>query len=385
MKQNLLGTFLLIAAIAATCPLQAQLNVFSDGSDGVLDVTPASRQIDLALAVPGIWNANNSTNTGKGIWDPNKRAIVFKYSSINIPANRTITFKNHPNRPPVVWLVQGNVTIAGAVSLSGAANTGTYLLAEPGPGGFRGGAFPSGAGLGPGGGNGATGYNTSFIGRFSTNYGNAQIIPLIGGSGAGSNAGNFAAGGGGGAILIALGGDFVLNGTISANGASGASDGAVRIIADSISGTGTIDLRDDGRLRLEANSVSGSLITIPQTIAVAPASPPKLWPDDDAPQCRIIRVDGQNTPLNPTAPLDLAADIGLDANAGQVVTIQTNKFPINGTVELRVAGKFNPVATKITATFQAGDENQATWTATVPFASGFTTLQARAFVPNTTP
>ena len=197
MKQTLLGTILAVAALAAICPLRAQLNVFSDGSDGALNVSSGDLQIDLSQAVQGIWSANNSTNTGKGIWDPNKRAIVFKYASVNIAANRNVSFKNHPNRPPVVWLVQGDVNIAGRLSLDGSAATENYKLAEPGPGGFRGGATVSGPGLGPGGSNGVSG-GTLIAAKFASIYGNPQILPLIGGSGSGATPYTSPRAGGGG-------------------------------------------------------------------------------------------------------------------------------------------------------------------------------------------
>ncbi len=51
----------------------------------------------------------------------------------------TVTFKNHASCAPVVWLVNGNVTIVGTVSLDGQQNQPPGTLAEPGPGGFRGG------------------------------------------------------------------------------------------------------------------------------------------------------------------------------------------------------------------------------------------------------
>jgi len=108
--------------------------------------------------VTGSWDANNSANAGKGIYDAAKWAVVFKYTSVTIDAGATLTFTNHASRAPVVWLVSGNVTIAGNVRLNGASAVASPGLAEPGPGGFRGGMsyFTPGvagsAGLGPGGG-----------------------------------------------------------------------------------------------------------------------------------------------------------------------------------------------------------------------------------------
>lgn len=372
---------LLLGLAFAPVVSHAQIAVPSDGSDGALNVT-SSVQIDLSQAVTGTWSDDNSANAGKGIFDPAKRAIIFKYSSVTINANRTVSFINHPSRAPVVWLVQGNVTIAGTVSLNGAAtpNSSSNLMAEPGPGGFRGGAIGTlgkGSGLGIGG-----GLTTNNSGSYSSVYGNPSIVPLIGGSG------GFAGGGGAGAILIAAGGTIQVNGSITSLGGSYGytgsgygSSGAIRLVADVISGNGTLDARDSGRIRLESNSVSGSIVTLPQTIAVPPAVPPVIWPGNDAPTVKVVAVDAVSAPAVPTAPLDLAADIGISTSGATTVTLQTSHFPTTGLVEVRSAPKFGTAATWTTASFQSGDVNSATWTATVTFPTGFTTLQARATVP----
>jgi plastocyanin len=95
-------------------PVTAQLVIPSDGSDGVFAPT-TDIVISLAEAVDGTWNVNNSANAGKGVYDADKWAVVFKYSSVNIPAGVTVRFLNHRSRAPVVWLVQGNVTIDGVL------------------------------------------------------------------------------------------------------------------------------------------------------------------------------------------------------------------------------------------------------------------------------
>ncbi|MEO7676561.1 MAG: hypothetical protein ABIV39_07360, partial [Verrucomicrobiota bacterium] len=129
-----------MSALVLTRPLFAQLIIPSDGSDGALNIT-TSTNIDLSRAVTGAWDANNTTNVGKGIYDVSKWAVVFKYSSVNIAAGATVTFKNHASRAPVVWLVQSNVNIAGTLSLDGERGlTQSANLVEGGPGGFRGGA-----------------------------------------------------------------------------------------------------------------------------------------------------------------------------------------------------------------------------------------------------
>jgi len=108
-----------LAAVAlGSLVASAALNVPSDGSDGVLNIT-ANTEIDLSQAVTGTWSDNNSANAGKGIYDPVKWAVVFKYSNVNIAAGATVTFKNHPSRAPVVWLVSDDATIDGEINLDG--------------------------------------------------------------------------------------------------------------------------------------------------------------------------------------------------------------------------------------------------------------------------
>lgn len=384
MKSPLHIASLVWVLLAHLSVASAQISIPSDGSDGALSVTAGNLVIDLSQAVTGTWSDSNTANAGKGIFDPVKRAIVFKYSSVNIGSGRTVTFTNHPSRAPVVWLVQGGVTITGTLSLNGSAGTGNNIPAEPGPGGFRGGpkgSLGNGIGFGIGGSNFSNGtYITPA--SYASVYGNPSIIPLIGGSGSGPSA--FGAGGaGGGAILIAASTTIQVAGAITSTGAASAngSGGAVRLVGNVITGNGSVDVRDDGRIRLEANSVAGTLVTQPQTIAVPPAIPPVLWPAATAPTVKIVSVDSAAAPAIPTAPLDLSADIGISTNGATTVILQTTNFPTTGLVQVRSAPKFGANATWTTATFLSGDVNSANWTATVTFPSGFTTLQARATVP----
>ena len=60
----------------------AQLNIPSDGTDGVFAPTQ-SVEVDLSQAVSGNWNDPQlPANLGKGIYDRNQWAIVFKYQSV---------------------------------------------------------------------------------------------------------------------------------------------------------------------------------------------------------------------------------------------------------------------------------------------------------------
>ena len=143
MKTHLRKMALLALSTAAFAPaVFAQLSIPGDGSDGALNIT-TNTVIDLSRAATGAWDANNATTAGKGIYDPTKWAVVFKYSSVTISNGATVTFSNHPSRAPVVWLVNGDVMIHsnGVLSLDGQYGVSdTINLAEPGPGGFRGGA-----------------------------------------------------------------------------------------------------------------------------------------------------------------------------------------------------------------------------------------------------
>ncbi len=388
-------TSILLAAFFGALTAHAQLSIPSDGSDGAFNPT-TNVEIDLGLATTALWN---SPGSGNGVYDADKWAVVFKYSSVNIPAGVTVTFKNHPTYAPVVWLVQGNVTIAGELNLDGKTPIvddaiGQLVPAEPGPGGYRGGPkgpIGTGSGLGPGGGNGKN-YGEAL---FSSAYGNPQVIPLIGGSGGGQR---WAGGGGGGAILIATTSTINLNGKINANGGGSpingvtpASGGAVKLIAQIVWGSGQINAKggagnqfsvagDYGRIRIEANSLSSAIGTTPETIAFPPANPPSVWPAANAPTARVISVDSINAPLDPRAPLVAAADVAIQ-NSNQVnILIETTNFPIEGAVQLNITPKFGDRST-LNATRLSGDITSAIWRVQTTLPQGFVTLQARATQP----
>jgi hypothetical protein len=124
------------------------------------------------------------------VYDSEKWAVVFKYSSVTIQGGATVTFRNHASRAPVVWLVNGDVTIDGTVSLDGQNSLWAPWLAEPGPGGSRGGSgsyapgATEAAGFGPGGGpiSGGVGYGGSFasVGRYAGGGGRTSDALLTG-------------------------------------------------------------------------------------------------------------------------------------------------------------------------------------------------------------
>jgi hypothetical protein len=380
---------LLCLATAVLMAVRAlALNIPSDGSDG--DFSPTGDiVVDLSLAPTGAWDTSSTANAGKGVYDPSKWAVVFKYNSVKIPKGAKVTFINHKTRAPVVWLVKGNVQIDGTVSVAGrpkAADViGRLVPAEPGPGGFRSGAegpLGFGYGYGPGGG--------TVPGTYASTYGNPQILPLIGGSGSGRPENGNNGGAGGGAILIAAAGSVSISGLIDARGgllghpnagfAPDGSGGGVRIITELFSGSGQINALPDGRIRIETPALAGTIRTLPETIAVTPPPNPIIWPADDAPTVRVLTVDGQAAPDDPTAPVASTSDVAVQKNGTVQVVLETKNFPIQGVVQLRTVQKYGPAAW-VTAARGAGDFAKSTWVANVTFAPGFTTLQARATVP----
>ena len=245
-------------------PAFAQVNSGSDGHDGVLNVT-GTRQITIDMA--------------------DHPDGIYHYTSVEIEPQAYVGFIRNANNSPVVWLVQSNCIIRGVISLTASPE-------QPGPGGFFGGmAGPNAtAGRGPGGGPaGQYGGEASYGSLGNTNravaagviYGNQFLLPLIGGSGGGGAtqaADRTGAGGnGGGAILIAAGGEIALEGSIQANGFVGnalgssggtGSGGAVRLVANRISGVGQIFTQGGsvsgglGRVRLDALIIAfrGSIV-----------------------------------------------------------------------------------------------------------------------------
>jgi len=403
-----------ICTFCASLPAPGSLLLLgngSEGSDGTLTPT-TSIEIDLSQAVDGEWDADNTAHAGQGIHDPEKWVVVFKYSEVTVPEGVTVTFKNHPSRAPVIWIVNGNVTIDGRVSVDGknpAVQGAAAVPTEAGPGGFRGGcARPDqgGAGMGPQGGNNSRG-------EYNLYYGNEPILPAIGGSGgAGNGSRKFAGSGAGGCIVIACAETLSIGvtGYISANSgyrdyAHSGSGGAIRLIADRVEVMGKMyatALHNGnpgygavGRIRIESRETA--ILTPPVPIAPAPVvavpdDPVLIVQPDNSPTVRIAKValpadiDTAAEIVNPLAPLEVAGDVEFPlGTAGLVIGVETTNFPVtNGRVFVRIAEKFGGVRIE-EAAFHDGDYAAARWrtSATEPivFSDGFTVLQARATGP----
>lgn len=166
---------------------------------------------------------------------------------------------------PLVLLVQGEATIAGALDASAQEK-------RPGPGGDldcaasrggdgqgrerRNGGGGGGGGFGtPGGGGGDDDGNRSEAGAAGVVRGNAELVPLVGGCGGGIGGGCEAApGAGGGAVQLSVGGALKVTGEVLANGSAG-SDACANDGGGAGGGSG-------GSILLEAKALDVSGATI---------------------------------------------------------------------------------------------------------------------------
>lgn len=413
---------ILCAALLAVSTAAASITVpGANGTSGVLNITE-NTTIDLSLAATGQWDATNSAN---GIYDPDQWAVVFNYSSVTIAAGATLTFENHPSRAPVVWLVSGDVVIDGTISLDGEKYQVAPDLSEPGPGGFRGGSAPylsgpgASAGFGPGGGFYNSSSNAGLAGGYATEaftngpvYGNASLIPLIGGSG-GSADPNYSdnrlgGGAGGGALLIAVTENCTLNGTITSRGGSGnntgsswlsntggGSGGGIRIVCDQLLGSGILSAIGGsgwnfgglGRIRLERSQYTGSLQITPDpsVIPLSDGDTAILWPPSTAPQVRVVSIGGEAAPTDPRAAFGASgADVALPEASTTQIVIETTNVEEASSVEVRVTPRANANASVIAASVDSvlsADPLVVRWVADLPVNVGYSAVQVQVVRP----
>jgi len=421
-----------VGMLAFVPAVWGQLEVGSDGSDGVFN-PGATIVVDLSQAAvlcncdgidqngdsnfiddPCRWDCPSPV-AGKGVYDADKWAVVYKYQSVNIASGRTVTFTNHPSNAPVVWLVQDNVTIGGSVNLWGErAGSASASPTVPGPGGFPGGrATLSSASLGSGGrGPGAAPYlqapSASAAGSYATQggncvgtlrgalYGNEYIVPLIGGSGA--SACNGRGGAGAGAILIAANGTITINGSVAAvGGEGGGSGGAIRLVANTVAGTGSLDAHGGsysgvggyGRIRIEGFSITlpgGN----PSPSISEPDVPPMIWPPSDAPRIwatQVEYVDYNGATQTIAVPADPRAniafpntDVAFQTDQQMILHIEAANVPQNWLVTVRVVPTSGDTLL-VSADALIGNLGSSTTTATFTSPAGIATMQIRADAP----
>ena len=411
-RQTRLRAGLLLAVACCITTAQAQIIIPANnlGTDGVFNPT-SNITIPLGAATTGNWE---DAGNGNGIYDAEKWAVVYKFSSVNIPSGVTVRFANHPSGAPVVWLVSGDVVINGTVNLNGAIASGSNLIFYPqgGPGGFAGskGAAPRSAGFGPGGGQLNTGGNNGGSGGYGTAglstsggsnggavYGTHEIIPLIGGSGGGGNINQLTGGGGGGgAILIASQGQIIVNGTIVANGGDGTghagSGGAIRLVSDTLSGTGLLNAIGGffngpaggfGRIRTETNFDALLTNGIPARSRAEVGTTARLWPQPGEPMVRVLELGEEPVPADPRSLITFGdTDVEFQSVVPAVIRIEAENVPLQASVNVRVV----PVSQAeqsftVPASFVSGSFESSIWEATLPLNVGVSAFQATVTLP----
>ena len=422
--------------------LYAQTFGFDSGSTGVNGAFPPS-------TVPaGTSSITINMNNGQVTFLPNGTVAalpntpsggfsdgIFNFSTFNLASGITVSFIRHVNNPPVTILATGDITIDGVIDVSGKAGKSfsssviSSKGGEGGPGGFDGGNGGAkgvsnnigAAGLGAGGGKPAMSGVFAGGGLFGAASEFISLIPIFGGSGGGGGLGDSSVasgsgGGGGGAILLASSTDIVLDGQINANGGiggcckstgngfgrisagGGGSGGAIRLVAEIISGTGSLSVAlggilcagpstaSDGRIRLEAfvNTFAGA--TNPSSsVSITSGPGPVATTSNPAlaglPTLTISSVGGINAPSVTTGNLgvpDLALPQGTTNPLPVVIT--TNNIPVGTIFTVRVAPQFgSEIDVNSTATAETGNPGEASATAQINLPAGeIVTLSAFA-------
>ncbi len=336
---------------------------------------------------------------------------IFNFTTVNIPSGVTVTFTKNAANTPVYILATGDVTVAGTIDIKGGTVIhGTTTPGIGGVGGYAGGyggstGLSGGNGMGPGGGNGGTincvqGAGGSFgtiggsrggnCGASRPVYGNAKLLPLIGGSGGGGNASSgHGGGGGGGAILIASSGTITITGSIIANGGQssgywyddggGGSGGAVKLVANTIVGNGTISAIGGvqccnvsggfGRIRLEAYTNNRTAGTDPAysyglPISIFVANPPSL---------SITSIAGANAPSSPTGSY-AQPDMLLPSTTTNpvVVNVSASNIPVGTSVTVRAIPQYGSENTAISTL--SGTVASSTASASVNLSTSYSNI-----------
>ena len=375
---------------------------------------------------------------------------VLKYRNVTIASGSTLTFTKNEKNTPVTILASGDILIAGTIDVSGTSAGLQLINGKGGPGGFDGGlggwfkqdggrgqgpgAGAGGAlradqtyGAGNGGGGGSVsdggvgGYYTATYsapaGSGGQAYGNARMLPFIGGSGGGGGGGttNYqggAGGGGGGALMLAASGTINITGAIRANGGGGSpgagtttismsgnnynykssggggggAAGAIRLVATTLAGNGPIEANGSnggtgcgrnggngsvGRIRLEMWNSLRTVVTTPNADVVwyPYALEPPNFPD-----LAITAVGGMVVPAITKGDYR-SADISLPPATQSPVTVivAASNIPTGTTVSVQSHPEFGNNIKSATGTL-SGTESASTAAVQLEIPTGYVAL-----------
>lgn len=249
---------------------------------------------------------------------------VLHYDSFTVPEGVEVRFRKNLDNTGVWLVVGGDVIVDGELSVQGhrgnadTSYDGLYGVGgDSGPGGTAGGWSISSSTHGSGGHRGQTGFGPSgglvdADGKGVNHWLEDGWIHLSGGGGAGSKGSGSVYGGSGGLLTVAAGGVIEVSGKLDAQGRDGsvapdASGGSVRLIADTIRGSGTIDVRGGtdgvgdsaGVLKMEALFFEGFILNnvLPNGLMPFLTTPQIVlpYPEEARPRLEIVTV-GESAP-----------------------------------------------------------------------------------------
>jgi hypothetical protein len=350
--------------------------VGNNGADGAFDLSVTPQ------VAPSYVTINSTTKTAT-VTLPSTG--IMNLTKMNVPTGWTVTFINNAANTPVYIeasdMSASSVIINGTINVSGWSVGCVATPGDGGPGGYAGGYGgetngDGGKGLGPGGGTGGWDSNCRYGGGggYGTaggtrncppggpSYGNANIMPVIGGSGGGGGFGcdghpGYGGAGGGGAIVIASSGTIAINGSIQANGGSitcsdwggNGSGGAIKLMASYITGSGTLSAKGgnptwsnrggQGRIRLETDH-SNTFIGSSDPAYTLDYSPGSVIPANQ-PKLSITSIAGQPVPAAPIGSYS-SPDITLLNGSSNVVTvnISAQNIPTTSAVNIIVIPQY---------------------------------------------
>lgn len=402
---------LLCAGLLLAAPGLGEAQTFSSGStgaDGPFNPTCAPTPCTVTRALP-----------------PNG---VFNFTTINVPTGVTVRFTRNGANTPVILLATGNVTIDGALDVSGESGTAFGRPGRGGPGGFEGGAGADGLttvlagfGLGPGSGGpgngstaggggggyltsgtggsvcqGCTGAATAVAGGGGPGYGSVALRPILGGSGGGgggalvNQSAGGGGGGGGGAVVIGSSTSITVNSfpAVRANGAigsggtgtnggggAGGSGGAIRLIAPTIAGNGRLEATGGSGGQFGGGSGGNGRIrleatTLTYTGSTTPltttALPQPVFPGTGQPALTIASLGGIAAPATPSGSILAAPDILLPTGTTNPVEVvlTASNIPL-GTAILVTATPQSGARATATSMGLAGSQASSTATASI--------------------
>lgn len=336
--------------VTLTAAAHSAFDCGSNGSDGALTfdapTTPTVIEFDPASYNPPV--------------DPDHDG-VYHFTTVNIPAGLTVRFiPNKVGWNPVYLLCQGDVVINGTLDLSGEAGhapstTAPGRISVPGPGGFPGGwgrwdslNITRHYGFGPG-------QGIAESGLFS---GNLFLLPLVGGNGAAGSNQNPGAGGGagGGALLLASNTSICINagGWIKARGGDGVgtgiaqgrggAGGAVRLLAPTVSGTGSISVRGGqnsyysgyigqfGVLRIESlnDTFTGPIGCDKVRRVTLLTTGTLIFPSELSQYARLVRIGGVELPARTSGSFTVP-DAVINTDQPVLFEIEARNIPLGTT------------------------------------------------------